>query len=46
MAVSGLTFWAIGELNGHVGAIHTDDFRKMGLAHGAFAGVVTVRFGR
>jgi hypothetical protein len=46
MAVSGLSFWAIGELNGNVGPWHPDDFRNVGLGHGVITGAVIVKFGR
>jgi hypothetical protein len=46
MVVSGLAFWAIGDMNGNVGPFHPDDFRNMGLAHGAVTGLVVVKFGR
>jgi hypothetical protein len=46
MAVSGLAFWAIGEMNGNVGPFHPGDFRNMGFGHGAMTGLVVVKFGR
>ena len=45
VAISGLTFWAVGEWNGNVGPLHPDDFRNIGFAHGAVTGAIVVKFG-
>jgi len=45
-AISGLTFWAVGEWNGNVGPLHPDDFRNIGFSHGAITAAVIVKFGR
>jgi len=44
--LSGLTFWAFGEWNDRVGPFHRDDFRNIGVAHGAITASVVIRFGQ
>lgn len=46
MAINGAAFWAIGEWNGNVGPFHPQDFRNIGLGHGAITGIMTIKFGR
>lgn len=46
VAVSGLTFWALGELNGNVGPLHTDAVRNIGFGHGAVTATFVVKLGQ
>lgn len=45
VAVSTVSFWTIGQMNGKVGPLHPDDFRNIGIGHGAMTAMIMLKFG-